>query len=87
MKVTIALIFFDIGVTVAAKVGGVDPTKIVQGAVGGMKKAADPFKVGSQLDPKNVAGLAGLAPNENSIQFFERMQGRTFSFRFDARSN
>ncbi len=70
----------------AAKIGGVDPTKIVQGAVGGMKKAADPFKVGSQLDPKNVAGLAGLAPNENSIQFFERMQGRTFSFRFELAS-
>ena len=70
----------------AAKLGGVDPTKIVQGAVGGMKKAADPFKVGSQLDPKNVAGLAGLAPNENSIQFFERMQGRTFSFRFELAS-
>ena len=70
----------------AAKIGGVDPTKIVQGAVGGMKKAADPFKVGSALDPKNVVGLAGLAPNENSIQFFERMQGRTFSFRFELAS-
>ena len=70
----------------AAKIGGVDPTKIVQGAVGGMKKAADPFKVGSPLNPKNVAGLAGLAPNENSIQFFERMQGRNFSFRFELAS-
>ena len=70
----------------AAKIGGVDPTKIVQGAVGGLKTAADPFKVGSQLDPKNVAGLAGLAPNENSIQFFERMQGRNFSFRFELAS-
>ena len=70
----------------AAKIGGVDPTKIVQGAVGGLKKAADPFKVGSELSPKNVAGLAGLAPNENSIQFFERMQGRNFSFRFELAS-
>ena len=70
----------------AAKIGGVDPTKIVQSAVGGLKKAADPFKVGSELSAKNVAGLAGLAPNENSIQFFERMQGRTFSFRFELAS-
>ena len=31
----------------------------------------------------NIAGLAGLAPNENSIQFFQRMQGRDFSFRFE----
>ena len=70
----------------AAKLGGVDPTKIVKGAVGGLKKAADPFKVGSELSAKNVAGLAGLAPNENSIQFFERMQGRNFSFRFELAS-
>ena len=70
----------------AAKIGGVDPTKIVQKAVGGLKTAADPFKVGSELSAKNVAGLAGLAPNENSIQFFERMQGRTFSFRFELAS-
>ena len=65
------------------KVGGVDPTKIVQSAVSGIQTAADPFKMNSPLNPKNVAGLAGLAPNENSIQFFERMQGREFSFRFE----
>tara|TARA_B100000900_G_scaffold307016_1_gene265650 strand:- start:1263 stop:2534 length:1272 start_codon:yes stop_codon:yes gene_type:complete len=57
--------------------------KIIDGAVGGMKKAADPFKMNSELNPKNVAGLAGLAPNENSIQFFQRMQGRQFTFRFE----
>ena len=65
------------------KVSGVDPTKIVQSAVSGLQTAADPFKMNSPLNPKNVAGLAGLAPNENSIQFFERMQGREFSFRFE----
>ena len=65
------------------KVSGVDPTKIVQSAVSGIQTAADPFKMNSPLNPKNVAGLAGLAPNENSIQFFERMQGREFSFRFE----
>ena len=69
-----------------AKVGGVDPTKIVQGFVSGAKSAADPLKVNSELSPKNLAGLAGLAPNENSIQFFERMQGREFSFRFELAS-
>ena len=66
-----------------SKISGVDPTKIVQSAVSGIKTAADPFKMNSPLNPKNVAGLAGLAPNENSIQFFERMQGREFSFRFE----
>ena len=65
------------------KISGVDPTKIVQSAVSGLKTAADPFKMNSPLNPKNVAGLAGLAPNENSIQFFERMQGREFGFRFE----
>ena len=72
--------------TGVAKVGGVNIDKIVSGAAGGVKTAADPFKVGSPLNPKNVAGLAGLAPNENSIQFFERMQGREFSFRFELAS-
>ena len=58
-------------------------TRKIQAIVGGGKTAANPFKVNSELSPKNVAGLAGLAPNENSIQFFERMQGREFSFRFE----
>jgi len=67
-----------------AKLGGVDATKIIQGSADGLKIATNPFNVNSDLfDPKNLAGLAGLAPNENSIQFFERMQGREFSFRFE----
>ena len=66
-----------------AKVGGVNVDKLVSGAAGGVSTAADPFKVNSTLNPKNIAGLAGLAPNENSIQFFERMQGREFGFRFE----
>ena len=67
-----------------AKLGGVDATKIIQGAAEGAKFATNPFNVNSDLfNPKNLAGLAGLAPNENSIQFFERMQGREFSFRFE----
>lgn len=31
----------------------------------------------------NLVGLAGLAPNENSIQFFQRMQNREFNFTFE----
>ena len=62
---------------------GIDPTKVVQGAAGGAAKAANLYGVNSQLNPTNLAGLAGLAPNENSIQFFQRMQGRQFSFRFE----
>jgi hypothetical protein len=67
-----------------AKLGGVDATKIIQGSADGLKIATNPFNVNSDLfNPTNLAGLAGLAPNENSIQFFERMQGREFSFRFE----
>ena len=62
---------------------GIDPTKIVQGAAGGAATAANLYGVNSQLNPTNLAGLAGLAPNENSIQFFQRMQSRQFSFRFE----
>ncbi len=57
--------------------------KTINTALGASKTAANPFKINSELSPKNIAGLAGLAPNENSIQFFQRMQGRDFSFRFE----
>ena len=66
-----------------SQIGGVDATKLITGFAGGAKFATNPFNVNSPLDPKNLAGLAGLAPNENSIQFFERMQGREFGFRFE----
>ena len=56
---------------------------MITSAAGGAGAAVDPMKVNSELSPKNIAGLAGLAPNENSIQFFQRMQGRDFSFRFE----
>ena len=57
--------------------------KTINSTLGASKTAANPFKINSELSPKNIAGLAGLAPNENSIQFFQRMQGRDFSFRFE----
>ena len=65
------------------KAAGIDPTKVVQGAAQGAATAANLYGVNSQLNPTNLAGLAGLAPNENSIQFFQRMQSRQFSFRFE----
>ena len=57
--------------------------KTINTALGSSKTAANPFKINSDLNPKNIAGLAGLAPNENSIQFFSKMQGREFGFRFE----
>ena len=67
----------------AGKAGGVDINKLVQAGASGAGTAANLYGVNSKLDPTNLAGLAGLAPNENSIQFFQRMQGRQFSFRFE----
>ena len=67
----------------AGKAGGVDINKLVQAGASGAGTAANLYGVNSKLDPTNLAGLAGLAPNENSIQFFQRMQGREFSFRFE----
>ena len=57
---------------------------ITEGAKDGVGKAANPFGVNSDiLDPTNVVGLAGLAPNENAIQFFKKMEFRKFEFNFE----
>jgi len=49
------------------------------------KGAVDPFNVGTAdtFKPKNLIGLAGLAPNENAIQLFENMSMRDFDMSFD----
>ena len=63
---------------------------LTEGAKDGVSKAANPFGVNSDiLDPTNVVGLAGLAPNENAIQFFKKMEFRKFelNFEFAARSD
>jgi len=57
-------------------------------ALGGAAAGLDPFKINSAIGPSgqgltNVVGLAGLAPNENAIQFFQRMQNREFNFTFE----
>ena len=55
-----------------------------QGFTQGAKSAADLFNVNSNImDPKNIAGLAGMAPNENAIQFFKKMEFRQFTLNFE----
>ncbi len=48
----------------------------------GLKTAIDPFNVGTKITPTNIAGLAGLAPNENAMQFFKKMDFRQFDLNF-----
>ena len=57
---------------------------ITEGAKDGVAKAGDLFGVNSNiLDPTNIVGMAGLAPNENAIQFFKKMEFRSFEFTFE----
>jgi len=71
--------------------GDVDASKstkkwvgIATGAAKGAKIASNPFNVNSDLlDPTNLAGLAGMAPNENAIQFFSKMEFRQFELNFE----
>ena len=58
-------------------------SNIAGGIMTGGKFGADTFGVTSNLNMKNIAGLAGLAPNENAIQMFQRMDMRTFEFTFE----
>ena len=69
------------------KDGGLGISKmagIATGAKQGITKAGDFFGVNSNiLDPTNIAGMAGLAPNENAIQFFKKMDFRQFDLNFE----
>lgn len=56
---------------------------IADGITKGIGFASNPFNVNSDINLKNVVGLAGLAPNENAIQMFERMGMREFEFTFE----
>ena len=62
---------------------------VLSGAATGAAAALDPFKINSSLnptDPKglaNLAGLAGMAPNENAVQFFSNIEFREFDFTFE----
>ena len=53
-----------------------------QGAGAGIRLAADPFGL-TNLNATNLIGLAGLAPNENAIQFFKNMDFRSFTLNFE----
>ena len=58
--------------------------KMMGGSIKGGAAAADLFGVNSSLaDPRNIAGLAGMAPNENAIQFFQKMEFRQFELNFE----
>ena len=56
---------------------------------GGAAKALNPFGVNSDLNPANaqgltnLAGLGGMAPNENAVQFFSNIEFREFTFDFE----
>ena len=61
-----------------------DIAGIADGAKNGVMKAGDFFGVNSNItDPTNIAGMAGLAPNENAIQFFKKMDFRQFDLTFE----
>ena len=48
------------------------------------KGATDPLGVNSDItQPANFLGLAGLAPNENAIMMFSKMEMRSFSLSFE----
>ena len=49
----------------------------------GIQGATNPLGVNSQLTPTNLLGLGGLAPNENAIMMFSRMQMRSFDVTFE----
>ena len=72
-----------------ASAGGTDGGKLL-GAIGaGAAKAANPFGINSDLNPAsaqgltNLAGLNGMAPNENAVQFFSNIEFREFTFDFE----
>ena len=56
-----------------------------QGAGAGARFALDPFNI-TNINTTNVIGLAGLAPNENAIQFFKNMDFRSFTLNFELAS-
>ena len=53
------------------------------GAKQGLAAGTNPFGVNSPVNPTNLVGLAGLAPNENAIQMFKNVDFRSFDFSFE----
>ena len=60
---------------------GINVSSVLKSA---FKGATDPLGVNSDItQPANFLGLAGLAPNENAIMMFSRMEMRSFSLTFE----
>ncbi len=70
------------GMGMLSKAGG----GIAEGVANGVKTATNPFNVNSPINPTNVAGLAGMAPNENAIQMFSKIEFRNFELSFQLAS-
>ena len=64
-----------------------DRSNVAQAAGAGAAFGLTPFKDSvSPLNMTNIVGLAGLAPNENAIQFFKNMDFRSFTLNFELAS-
>ena len=66
-----------------AEGAGFDGGKFDQVLGAAFKGATNPLGSTDALDINRVLGLAGLAPNENAINFFKKMQNRKFNISFD----
>lgn len=66
-----------------AEGAGFDGGKFDQVLGAAFKGATNPLGTTDALDINRVLGLAGLAPNENAINFFKKMQNRKFNISFD----
>ena len=66
----------------AGNIPGVNADEYAANMAAGAQMATNPFGVNDSLNPTNIAGLGGMAPNENAIQMFSRMGFRSFSFTF-----
>tara|TARA_B100001029_G_scaffold18118_1_gene12062 strand:- start:2863 stop:4191 length:1329 start_codon:yes stop_codon:yes gene_type:complete len=66
----------------AGNIPGVNMDEYAANMAQGAQMATNPFGVNDSLNPTNIAGLGGMAPNENAIQMFSRMGFRQFSFSF-----
>ena len=66
----------------AGNIPGVSADEYAANMAQGAQMATNPFGVNDSLNPTNIAGLGGMAPNENAIQMFSRMGFRQFSFSF-----
>ena len=75
---------------VIGKVPGMPgPDEYAASMAKGASMATNPFSVNSEMNMKNIVGLGGMAPNENAIQMFTKMNMRSFSlsFTFAARNS